>query len=379
MRREIDKKNLKIYLLLIAYVLALILVVIHFETILGWISTLFRLFTPLLIGIAIAFIFNRPYEMFRKTYSEKLNMKKKTAKILAIITIYLIAVGIGILLFCLLIPELADNLFTFAENADMYIYEAQAVINELLRSFQLAPIDFSSLLETADKYLTALSDTLKDMLPQIVEITANFISGVATAFIGISLSIYIMSGKDRLLSQCRRLFRVYVPQSFHAPVKSLLQTIIQVFEDYIAGQCKEAFILGVLCFCGMTVLNLDYAGLISVVITFTALVPILGAYIGGAIGVLLLLFISPGKALLFLVFLIVLQQFEGNVIYPRVVGRKIGLPGIWVLVAISVGGGIMGIWGMLIGVPLTTILYQLIQKNVRKRELRISNSENTKG
>lgn len=176
MRREIDKKNLKIYLLLIAYVLALILVVIHFETILGWISTLFRLFTPLLIGIAIAFIFNRPYEMFRKTYSEKLNMKKKTAKILAIITIYLIAVGIGILLFCLLIPELADNLFTFAENADMYIYEAQAVINELLRSFQLAPIDFSSLLETADKYLTALSDTLKDMLPQIVEITANFIS-----------------------------------------------------------------------------------------------------------------------------------------------------------------------------------------------------------
>ena len=110
----------------------------------------------------------------------------------------------------------------------------------------------------------------------------------------------------------------------------------------------------------MTVLNLDYAGLISVVITFTALVPILGAYIGGAIGVLLLLFISPGKALLFLVFLIVLQQFEGNVIYPRVVGRKIGLPGIWVLVAISVGSGIMGIWGMLIGVPLTTILYQLI-------------------
>lgn len=303
---------------------------------------------------------------------------KKNLKI-SIITIYLIAVGIDILLFCLLIPELADNLFTFAENADMYIYEAQAVINELLRSFQLAPIDFSSLLETADKYLTALSDTLKDMLPQIVEITANFISGVATAFIGIALSIYIISGKDRLLSQCRRLFRVYVPQSFHAPVKSLLQTIIQVFEDYIAGQCKEAFILGVLCFCGMTVLNLDYAGLISVVITFTALVPILGAYIGGAIGVLLLLFISPGKALLFLVFLIVLQQFEGNVIYPRVVGRKIGLPGIWVLVAISVGSVIMGIWGMLIGVPLTTILYQLIQKNVRKRELRISNSENTKG
>ena len=143
----------------------------------------------------------------------------------------------------------------------------------------------------------------------------------------------------------------------------------------MAGQCKEAVILGSLCFAGMTVLRLDYAGMVSVVVGVTALVPILGAYIGGAVGVLLLLFISPAKALLFLVFLVVLQQVEGNVIYPRVVGRKIGLPGMWVLLAITVGGGLWGIWGMLLGVPLATIFYQLLRQDVRSREARLPPGE----
>lgn len=368
MKKELDKKTFKLSLLLIAYTLALILVVIHFETILGWLGTLLRLLTPLIIGIVIAFIFNRPYEMFRKLYLNKLNIKEGPAKILAIITIYTLTAGIGILIVGLVIPELVENLRTFAVNAPFYLSEAQTAINKLLISLDLTTIDFSALFEVADQYLSTLSDALTDLIPQIIEVTSNLISGVATTFIGIALSIYILSGKERLLSQIRRLLRAYLPKTLHAPVKSLFQTITQVFEDFVAGQCKEALILGSLCFPGMNILRLDYSGMISVVIALTALVPILGAYIGGAIGVLLLLFISPGKALLFLVFLIILQQFEGNVIYPRVVGRKIGLPGMWILVAISVGGGLMGVWGMLLAVPVTTIIYQLLQKDVRRKE-----------
>ena len=159
-----------------------------------------------------------------------------------------------------------------------------------------------------------------------------------------------------------------MPKKTHGKISSLYNIVVQVFEDYIAGQCKEAIILGSLCFVGMTILRLDYAGLIGVIIGVTALVPILGAYIGGAIGVILLFFVSPTKALIFLIFLVVLQQFEGNVIYPRVVGRKIGLPGMWVLLGISVGGGILGISGMIIAVPVTTVLYQLLKRDVSKRE-----------
>ena len=206
------------------------------------------------------------------------------------------------------------------------------------------------------------------MLGKIVDITMGVVSVVTTGFISLALSVYILNGKEKLLIQVKRVTKAYTPSKIHIKIKTLYDIVVQVFEDYIAGQCKEALILGALCFIGMTIFRFEYAGLISVIIGVTALVPILGAYIGGAIGVVLLLFTSPVKALLFLIFLVVLQQFEGNVIYPRVVGRKIGLPGMWVLLGISVGGGIMGILGMIIAVPVTTVLYQLLKKDVARRE-----------
>ena len=186
-----------------------------------------------------------------------------------------------------------------------------------------------------------------------------------------------MSGIDdnRMCDDVTYRRRFCLPADWQGPLGRVAAIVYEVFDNYVAGQCKEAVILGSLCFAGMTVLRLDYAGMVSVVVGVTALVPILGAYIGGAVGVLLLLFISPAKALLFLVFLVVLQQVEGNVIYPRVVGRKIGLPGMWVLLAITVGGGLWGIWGMLLGVPLATIFYQLLRQDVRSREARLPPGE----
>ena len=242
------------------------------------------------------------------------------------------------------------------------------MLNGFTETFGLPPVDLSDFINTVSQYLGTLSSFINEMIPQIVEVTGGFISGVVTAFISIILSVYLLSGKDRLLMQLRRTLKVYLPNRAHAFFGRLYRIVAQVFGDYVAGQCKEAVILGVLCFIGMSLLRLDYAALISTVIAVTALIPMLGAYIGGAVGVVLLLFISPVKALIFLVFLIVLQQVEGNVIYPKVVGRKIGLPGLWVLLGITVGGGLFGIWGMLLAVPVTSVIYQVLKKDVKKRE-----------
>lgn len=364
----IEKRRLRFYLLLIAYILALILVVIHFQTVLRGIGVIFHLLTPLFIGIIIAFVFNRPYEIFYRLYHRKWKLKKRLSKVLSIITIYLLAFGGCTLLLSLVAPELGKNLKMFASNADEYLYEAQVFINELTELFGISNFDISSITSSAQQYLSTLTTSLNDTLPQIIEVTTSFVSTVATVIISIALSVYIMSGKDHLLAQLKRTVCAYLPERAYAPAKSLYQVILQVFDDYVAGQCKEAIILGSLCFVGMMILRLDYSGLISVIISLTALFPIAGAYIGGAIGVILLLFVSPKKALIFLIFLIVLQQFEGNVIYPRVVGRKIGLPGMWVLLSISAGGGLFGIWGMLISVPITTIFYQLLKRDVARRE-----------
>ena len=363
-----EKKTLSTYLLLISFTIGLVLVVVHFETILGGIGVFLRLLTPLFVGIIIAFVLNRPYEWLNRLYREKCRLKPRTAQILAVVTVYLLAFGAIILLICMVVPELIRNLQLFAASVNQYLLEAQAMLNGFTETFGLPPVDLSDFINTVSQYLGTLSSFINEMIPQIVEVTGGFISGVVTAFISIILSVYLLSGKDRLLMQLRRTLKVYLPNRAHAFFGRLYRIVAQVFGDYVAGQCKEAVILGVLCFIGMSLLRLDYAALISTVIAVTALIPMLGAYIGGAVGVVLLLFISPVKALIFLVFLIVLQQVEGNVIYPKVVGRKIGLPGLWVLLGITVGGGLFGIWGMLLAVPVTSVIYQVLKKDVKKRE-----------
>ena len=363
-----EKKTLKTYLLLISFTIGLVLVVVHFETILGGIGVFLRLLTPLFVGIIISFVLNRPYEWLNRLYREKCRLKPRTAQILAVVTVYLLAFGAIILLICMVVPELIRNLQLFAESVDQYLLEAQAALNGFMETFGFRPVDFSSLIDTVSQYLGTLSSVIDEMIPQIIEVTGGFISGIVNAFISIILSVYLLSGKDRLLMQLRRTLKVYLPGRTHAFLGRLYRIVAQVFGDYVTGQCKEAVILGVLCFIGMSILRLDYAALISTVIAVTALIPMLGAYIGGAVGVVLLLFISPVKALIFLVFLIVLQQVEGNVIYPKVVGRKIGLPGLWVLLGITVGGGLFGIWGMLLAVPVTSVIYQVLKKDVKKRE-----------
>lgn len=363
-----DKKAFKTYLLLITFTIGLVLIVVYFDDILHGIGSFLRLLTPLFIAIVIAFVLNRPYEWFRSWYGGKVKLNPKPAKAAAILTVYLIAFGVVTLIICMVVPELIRNVKTFAENADQYLMEIQAALNHITRAFGLKAIDLSDLNAALDQYFRALINTINSMLPQIIEVTVNFASKVANAFIALALSVYLMSGKETLFGQIRRILRVYLPRRAHHLLDGLFETVSQVFGDYVAGQCKEAVILGSLCFLGMTVLRLDYAGLVSVIISVTALIPILGAFLGGAIGVLLLLFVSPGKALLFLLFLVILQQVEGNVIYPKVVGRKIGLPGIWVLLGISVGGNLFGIWGMLLAVPITTILYQFLRRDVMKKE-----------
>lgn len=363
-----EKKTLKTYLLLISFTIGLVLVVVHFETIIGGIGFFLRLLTPLFIGIIIAFVLNRPYEWFNRLYGKRCRLKPKASRILSVVTVYILAFGVITLLICLVVPELVQNLQLFAESADQYLLDAQAALNGFTDQFGLPPVDLSALIDTVSRYLGTLSSAIEEMLPQIVEVTGSLISGIVTGFISIILSVYLLSGKDRLLTQLRRTLKVYLPKRTHTFFGRLYQIVAQVFGDYVAGQCKEALILGSLCFVGMMILRLDYAALISSVIAVTALIPMLGAYIGGAVGVILLLFISPVKALIFLVFLIVLQQVEGNLIYPKVVGRKIGLPGLWVLMGITVGGGLFGMWGMLLAVPVTTVFYQLLKKDVKKRE-----------
>ena len=197
--------------------------------------------------------------------------------------------------------------------------------------------------------------------------TSVVVSGVITGVLALVFSIYMLSGAPRLTAQCRRLVRAYLPQRVSTRVLSVARLTVDTFSKYVNGQLVEACILGGLCFAGMCIFRFDYAPLISVIIGVSALIPIAGAYLGAAVAVLLLVMIRPMEAFWFLVFLVTLQQLEGNLIYPRVVGTTMGLPGIWVLAAVTVGGSLLGLIGMVMSVPIAAVVYTLLKNDLRAR------------
>lgn len=199
-------------------------------------------------------------------------------------------------------------------------------------------------------------------------IVTSMFSKAVTILISFIFSIYILAGKEKLGGQIRILFKTYLPKRFVEKLFYVLRVMNDSFHNYIVGQCTEAVILGALCAGGMLILQLPYAAMIGCLVGFVALIPVAGAYIGAIVGAFMIFTISPVQAVIFIVYLAVLQQLEGNLIYPRVVGSSVGLPGIWVLAAVTVGGGVLGISGMLIGVPIAATVYRLVQRDVRTRK-----------
>ena len=201
-----------------------------------------------------------------------------------------------------------------------------------------------------------------------VSLVAGAASSIANLLIALVFAGYLLLGKERLAGQLGRVAHAYLSPEWEARVRYVVSVFDQTFHRFIVGQCLEAVVLGTLCALGMALLGFPYAVMTGTVVGATALIPVVGAYIGGAVGFLLVLTDSPVQALLFVVFLVVLQQLEGDLIYPRVVGSSIGLPGVWVLAAVTVGGGVGGILGMLLGVPTAASLYRLLAHDVARRE-----------
>ena len=233
---------------------------------------------------------------------------------------------------------------------------------------QLANLDLSSSLSgTLRDLLTRALDALTNTLPHLISMTSVLISVFVTWSLALMFSIYMLSGAPSLIAQFRRLSRAYLPRRVSDYLLSVARLTADTFTKYVNGQVVEAFILGALCFTGMCVFRFDYAPLISVAIGVTALIPIAGAYLGSILAFLLLVMIDPWQAVWFQIFLSALQQFENNIIYPRVVGTSMGLPGIWVLAAVTVGGSMMGLLGMIISVPVAAVAYILLRQNLRAR------------
>lgn len=366
-----DKKLFKRLILLITYTVVLILVIVRFDDLTGLLGKVLGIFKPIFIGFAIAFVLNRPCRFFRRLYARALKGRgAKLVQPLAVVTAYVAFLIAVAAIVAFIVPQVIASMELFLSNIGGYIAQLQEWINVLLAKLDL------EMLESLD--LTNLSQTIQDLmgkaltlatsaLPHLLSITSIVVNVVVTGVLAFVFSVYMLSGGDTLLSQCRRVIKAYIPARVSRVIFDVCQLTADTFTKFISGQLIEACILGCLCCLGMTLLRLSYAPLIGVIVGVSALIPVAGAYLGAILSALLLVMVSPMQALTFLIFLIILQQLEGNLIYPRVVGTSVGLPGIWVLAAVTVGGGLFGFVGMLVGVPVASVLYTLLRRDVHRR------------
>ena len=366
-----DKRLFRSILLIITYAVVLVMVLARLDVIGFALTQLLSLFRPLIIGFALAFILNRPCHFFFRMYSRGLGKTRAAgaARPLAVVTSYLALIIVVAGVFSFVLPKLAESIQTFALNLSSYIANVQSWINQLADYFHLnmETLDLSRLNQTLENLFKQALGFLSDLGPQLLEFTTGIVSLVVTGVLALVFSIYMLSGKEKLLGQCRRVLRAYVPPKFANPITDVVHLTSETFTRFVTGQFVEACILGTLCAIGMLFIQADYAPLIGVTVGASAIIPVAGAYIGAVLSAVLLLMVSPLKAFIFLIFLVILQQIEGNVIYPKVVGSSIGLPGIWVLAAVTVGGGLLGLEGVLLSVPVASVLYTLLRRDVRRR------------
>lgn len=326
---------------------------------------------PLIIGCVIAYIVNILMSFYERHYFVKsksaalTKSRRSVCMLLAFVSVVLIAA----LLIKLVVPELTacvellvSQIPGAVSKAVNWLEANAAIPEEMLSSLQ--NIDWKNRFEQIIKMLTT---GVGSVMGTAVNVVSSVFSGVVTALFALIFSIYLLTGKEKLGTQFDRLMKRYMKDKLYNRSKYVLSVLNDCFHKYIVGQCTEALILVALCTAGMLLLDIPYATMTGAVIAFTALIPVAGGYIGAAIGAFMILTVSPIKALIFLIFIVVLQQFEGNLIYPRVVGSSMGLPAIWVLAAVTIGGGVMGIPGMLIGVPLAATLYRLLREDVNRR------------
>lgn len=342
----------------------------NFQIILDIFNSILAVIMPFLLGIMIAFILNVLMIRIEKILSRFILDKKYTSfkRVISIIVSLLIVIGVIGIIITLIIPELTNAIKVIVKSFPETFEQLQVWINQNGNSFPqletwINSVDLNSI---ASELSGLFKIGLTGVLGSTVDVISMFFTSILNLVVGIVFALYILMSKETLKRQSHKLIDAYIPKRISVKLLEVGTLARTTFSNFVIGQTVEAFILGTLCAVGMAVLNLPYAPMVGSLVGITAFVPIVGAFIGGGIGAFMILTVDPMQALIFIIFLVVLQQLEGDLIYPRVVGSSVGLPSIWVLFAVTVGGGLWGITGMLFSVPVLSVVYALIKGHVNK-------------
>lgn len=372
---DLSKISIKKIRELIVFTALLVVALWKFDVVLGVLKTIWDIIFPFVLGGAIAFLTNVPMSFLEKKIFENAKKKNKIVRklkrpISLILTIVLVVGVIALVMFGV-VPQLTRTMGTLVTSINDFIPQMQSWIGDFFHNNQeimnlVDQIEFDP--DQAIKWgISLLGNGAGNMMNTTMSAVGSIVSGVATFFIAFSFACYILFQKEKLHIQIRKVFFAFLPRQKADAFLKVCSLTYRTFANFLAGQCLEAVILGSMFVVTLSILRMPYALLIGVLIAFTALIPIFGAFIGCAVGSFLIFMVSPQQAILFVIVFLVLQQIEGNLIYPHVVGESVGLPSIWVLAAVTIGGNLMGIVGMLVFIPMLSVLYTIFREFVYLR------------
>ena len=378
-RMKLDKQTMRSIRHIILFIAVVILCVINIRDVFGVVKFVFGISQPFIWGGAIAFVMNIPLNGVEKRLLKNWRGKRaeKLKRPVGIVLSLLLILFILIFVIMTVVPQLGKTVMDLGNKLPAFFDNAMIELEKLcasnpqivgyLEELQNISLDWDKILNGA---LDFLQNGVGSVVTSTVSVASTIIGVAVNVVVALIFSIYVLSQKERLGDQGRRILKAYMPEKINAQVLRVLELLSSNFSSFISGQCLEAVILGTMFVITLTVFRIPYALLIGVLIAFTALIPIVGAFIGCVVGAFLILVDSPMKALIFVIIFLVLQQIEGNLIYPHVVGNSVGLPSMWVLVAVTLGGSLMGIAGMLLFIPLVSTAYTLLRDDVNGRNAR---------
>lgn len=379
---ELNKENIKKLLIGASFLILFYWALQNLMQVFEWVQQFIGLFTPIFLGLGLAFIINIPMNAIEKRLFSRLPKSKfKEAKRpISLLLAILFMIAVVMMVLVIIIPELVRTSLIIRDSIPGFIEMATEWTNELIRAFPEFGSQMAVTINWADwgkKLFEWLQQGATLLAGSTFTLISSLFSGVFTFVLGFVLSIYVLLQKEKLSIQAKKVLYAYLKEDKVDHFIRVCALSNKAFTNFFTGQCLEAVILGGLFFVTMGIFKLPYALMISVTIGFTALIPIFGAFLGCFIGVFLILVTNPAQVIWFVVLFFVLQQLEGNLIYPRVVGSSVGLPGIWVLIAVTVGGSMLGVFGMLIMVPLCSVAYTLLGESASKR-LKVKKISKTK-
>lgn len=362
--KKINRLTIKNILFIITYAVALVWVILNIKEVMAALFMVIGLLKPFIYGISMAFVFNLPMKFFMKKLPDSLKKYKKgVAALLSLIIIITVITFI----IQIVVPQVIDSVASLANSLPGYISSAEEMIIKAIENKDIPEEFINQLSSYSTQIQSTLLDVIKNGLPHVLTFASGFASSVTNVFMALVIAVYLTVSKDKLMEQSKRFLYAFTSQRVNMLVLKVARLTNATFSAFITGQMIEAIIIGILCYIGCLIFRFPYAPILAVIIGVTNIIPIFGAIFGTGLCALLVSFVNPIQGLLFLVFGICLQQFESNLIYPRVVGTSVGLSGLWVLFAITVGGGLFNFVGMLLGLPTFSVLYTLLREEMNHR------------